>query len=334
MSCKTCKGRGTIRRITPIDDQPRTHVEHLASGARDEMVPCPECQPQPFARAIPYDWRAPEGWGTHAVQFNTAEGDRLVWPGTKAYAEASAARLSRAVEQREAKLRGALETIRTTLVEAINSDQMLCRWCQSIDGEEHRPYCATLIATAALAGDGPDYVPATQLAAEKERVRQLQAAVDLLSEPTVGGTDRHLTEKVVRQYLEANGLKAPSTAFALKCYSDEQLISEMRQRNLLRYDYSPPQRDTFRTALQATTEEAIRQHENAVESAMVSMHGFGDGGGERMELAPGSLPPGVLRQTTLRIGDERLRVETVLRDGRISTATYRPPPPMVLTDVG
>lgn len=120
------------------------------------------------------------------------------------------ANINAAVEQREARLLGDIERLRDALHDVV--DKHYSGKCLVKDEPCHDPKCCSegrFRAVLAAVDQSSGYVPAAELAAEKETVRKLQAAVDLLSEPTVGGTDRHLTERVVREYLESNGLKKP-----------------------------------------------------------------------------------------------------------------------------
>ena len=43
MTCARCGGRLVVEIVVPVDDEPRTHVEHLAHGAAVKRVPCPLC---------------------------------------------------------------------------------------------------------------------------------------------------------------------------------------------------------------------------------------------------------------------------------------------------
>lgn len=69
-------------------------------------------------------------------------------------------------------------------------------------------------AIPALAGTGPDYVPAEQLAAEQAKVKALQAALDTLD------ARETMTAQMVAAYLEAAGLKKPQKP---EEWSDEEM---------------------------------------------------------------------------------------------------------------
>jgi hypothetical protein len=113
------------------------------------------------------------------------------------------AEFNTAVEQREAKLRGALQSV-----------QAMVRGAYDQSNGDHPEYDEPLMRTmhlgntldvlaAALGPNPPDYVPAEQLRAEQAKVKALQAALDVLD------TREEMPAEVVRAYLDANGLRKP-----------------------------------------------------------------------------------------------------------------------------
>jgi hypothetical protein len=105
------------------------------------------------------------------------------------------AAINAAVEQREARLRGALQQVRNILAG--------CRDMVSPTVEVDLSAAANIII-GALGDTGADYVPAEQLRAEQAKVKALQAALDVLD------TREGMTAEMVRTYLEGNGLKKPN----------------------------------------------------------------------------------------------------------------------------
>jgi hypothetical protein len=128
------------------------------------------------------------------------------------------AEFNTAVEQREAKLRGAHAAI---------ADLHEVHWLRVADADverrggdgnpdnvyrrdEHQHRVMASVARdiakeiRSLGPNPPEYVPIEQLRAEQAKVKALQAALDVLD------TREGMTAEMVRTYLEGNGLKKPN----------------------------------------------------------------------------------------------------------------------------
>lgn len=190
-----------------------------------KYIGCPGSVPtKPFARAVPYDWQAQEGWGTHAVEFDTPEGDRLVWPGNEAYATASAARLTAAVEQRERQLRGRVERLRLLVSELGDAASHLVR---SAGGPNSawpsvppvvRAHKALVDHLLEQVDDDDHYVPLHEHAITVDMLRDLRVVVDALTE------DNPRIASELAPFLEAKGLRKAT---------DAELIEQIRQRGYM-----------------------------------------------------------------------------------------------------
>lgn len=175
-------------------------------------------KPRPFAEVEPdhihtggeYDWWCVRIGGV-------AWAHQMV----RGAADKYAADINAAVEQREARLVAALRR----LLDAMEMQEQRER------GELHvsQPNAIAVwdesqsAARAALDSHG-DYVPRTELEAEQAKTKALQAAMDVLD------GERGMTERVVCEWLEANGLKKPRQ---LEAYATGDLEAELGRRKQL-----------------------------------------------------------------------------------------------------
>jgi hypothetical protein len=195
---------------------------------------------------------------------------------------------------------------------------------------------------------GGDYVPAEKLRTAEAKVKGTWAVLaDLAQQGELAGGRAAVL-------MEALGLKAPNApggSVVVKFEIDglSTLTARDTQGLMVQVPLGdfpvhgklevvvrrPDERDSvaeqpLRTP-QQLAHDAMRQHAQAVEDA-VHILALADLPVERLEMQP-PLPDGALAVTTLQCARERMRVETVMRDGRISTTSYRPPAAMVLTGV-
>lgn len=184
--------------------------------------------------------------GHYAVVGVDDDGDPVVWNPSMELARAEYARNFRlyyrhlhtetaaaAVEQREARLRGAL----TAVLEIAHCDDadLPPGWPQTLAD-----------ARATLAGDGPDYVAgdvacglAFDLGAAWSAIADLQQTTEALAEAR--GVD-------VLPFLRAKGLAEKTPAEEL---STDEMIAELRKRNLHVYERKPLR--TYTTGAQSET---------------------------------------------------------------------------------
>lgn len=144
-------------------------------------------QRKPFAETQPCDWNPTN---SHEGYSRMVVGGVEVGSAVRDLAEEWAREINAAVDQREARLVGALRkmvelTERTPLIQLDHRTKL---------GRAHKEACA------ALEGHG-DYVPIAELEAERAKVKALQAALDVLD------ATETMTADVVRAYLEAAGLR-------------------------------------------------------------------------------------------------------------------------------
>ena len=219
-------------------------------------------KPKPFAVAVETGSRDMLGESLWAIQLAD---ERVLWSGispaehSEPYARASAERLNAAVAQREAKLRAALRR------SAHSEHKGEPCWCwQSPDANGHANHCLEL--RAALGPNPPDYVPASELHAEREKTRGTWAVLfDALHESGGVITPAH------RQLMEALGLKAPSESWpmTIKSATDDEVIAEMNRRGLARQVVAAGMRGA--AAARAPYDEPFANRLNSV-AALLAEH--------------------------------------------------------------
>jgi hypothetical protein len=202
MTCKTCGGS--------------RHAPNPYPYGTD----CPDCTPKPFAEV------ASTGAGRALkVGGEFIDGAYIDHYQSDVLLE-QADRINAAVEQREAKLRGALAAL-SKCVERFAEGG---RWEVDHACAECIPHsdcltpgfrCGRHAALDALGPDAPDYVPLLEHALLMNAFRDLRVVVDALS-------DESPTERaVLAPFLEAMGVQKRG----LEAYSDEQLGAEVKRRD-------------------------------------------------------------------------------------------------------
>ena len=175
---------------------------------------------KPFAVALRSPFaESPDGSPSQA--FMRERGTLVI--GGRGYAERSyeetredADRINAAVEQREAKLRGAIATFLALPAASL----------QVSVGYELRPIAEALdVLRAALGPNPPDYVPAEKLRAAEETIAKLKAAVEMIDPH-----DERLTVATVKLYLEQNGFTRPIPRAPLSTYTNAELSAETTRR--------------------------------------------------------------------------------------------------------
>jgi hypothetical protein len=172
-----------------------------------------------------------------------------------------AAAINAAVEQREAKLVAALRNIDKLFAGAAEAppDQFF----------EFNPEALRRMhkhVREALAGTGPEYVPASELHAEREKTRGTWMVLfDALHESGGVITPAH------RQLMEALGLKAASESWpmTIKSATDDEVIAEMNRRGLARQVVAAGMRGA--AAARAPYDEPFANRLNSV-AALLAEH--------------------------------------------------------------
>jgi hypothetical protein len=125
-------------------------------------------------------------------------------------AQAVTTEVNRAVEAREARLRGALQSV---IAELVGIDTTGMQHPVDSNAPWARAERAHRVALAALGPNPPDYVPRAALVEAEAKVKALQAVNDtldgLMSDKFVSPEVMSETARVVAAHLEAAGLRKP-----------------------------------------------------------------------------------------------------------------------------